>query len=274
MSADPINDGLREGLSIYGYCRNNPLMYKDPTGLAGTGYDPNINDHLNMTTTLTPPETQGDSNNLKDNKPKDAYPSGKSNPNTYIPSSSNNTNSNESSNLPEGTSNNVREAFEKYGKVTTQYEEEYPVFNVFLRINRTDTGGSTFGKGKTQGVISNGMFKEVITEIGAVTAGSSGKLYLTNKYNQNIKLFYGISLKGLVLGKKDFNGSNGFYQHTYTISVNLEHALGALIIIGGVLLFTGNIAENIVSGGAGLADDAILIPLSTGMIMGGLSKFE
>ena len=33
MSADPIYDGLKNGLSIYGFCRNNPLNYHDPTGL-------------------------------------------------------------------------------------------------------------------------------------------------------------------------------------------------------------------------------------------------
>lgn len=33
MSADPLFDGLKNGMSIYGYCRNNPLIYKDPTGL-------------------------------------------------------------------------------------------------------------------------------------------------------------------------------------------------------------------------------------------------
>lgn len=33
MSPDPIYDGLKEGLSIYGYCRNNPIILKDPNGL-------------------------------------------------------------------------------------------------------------------------------------------------------------------------------------------------------------------------------------------------
>lgn len=34
MSPDPIYDGLKDGFSIYGYARNNPLIYHDPTGLA------------------------------------------------------------------------------------------------------------------------------------------------------------------------------------------------------------------------------------------------
>jgi hypothetical protein len=34
MSADPIYDGVKEGLGVFTYCRNNPLIYKDPTGLA------------------------------------------------------------------------------------------------------------------------------------------------------------------------------------------------------------------------------------------------
>jgi RHS repeat-associated protein len=33
MSTDPIFDGVNEGLSIYGYCYNNPIIYSDPTGL-------------------------------------------------------------------------------------------------------------------------------------------------------------------------------------------------------------------------------------------------
>jgi RHS repeat-associated protein len=33
MSADPIYDGVRSGLSLYGYCYNNPLIYHDPNGL-------------------------------------------------------------------------------------------------------------------------------------------------------------------------------------------------------------------------------------------------
>jgi RHS repeat-associated protein len=32
MSPDPIYDGLKDGLSIYGYC-NNPIVYHDPNGL-------------------------------------------------------------------------------------------------------------------------------------------------------------------------------------------------------------------------------------------------
>jgi RHS repeat-associated protein len=34
ISPDPIYDGLKSGLSIYGYCSNNPLIYHDPSGLA------------------------------------------------------------------------------------------------------------------------------------------------------------------------------------------------------------------------------------------------
>ena len=33
MSVDPIYDGVERGGSIYGYCRNSPVMYVDPTGL-------------------------------------------------------------------------------------------------------------------------------------------------------------------------------------------------------------------------------------------------
>lgn len=33
MSADQIYDGVKSGMSIYGYCYNNPLIYHDPNGL-------------------------------------------------------------------------------------------------------------------------------------------------------------------------------------------------------------------------------------------------
>jgi|GEM_PF-2338393 len=39
ISADPIYDGVRDGLGVYTYCRNNPLIYRDPTGLSTDGRD-------------------------------------------------------------------------------------------------------------------------------------------------------------------------------------------------------------------------------------------
>jgi hypothetical protein len=36
VSADPIYDGVKDGLGVYTYCRNNPLIYTDPDGLEPT----------------------------------------------------------------------------------------------------------------------------------------------------------------------------------------------------------------------------------------------
>jgi RHS repeat-associated protein len=40
ISPDPIYDGVKSGLSIYGYCSNNPLIYHDPSGLATEKKEP------------------------------------------------------------------------------------------------------------------------------------------------------------------------------------------------------------------------------------------
>ena len=56
MSPDPIYDGVREGIGIYTYCRNNPLIYTDPTGLyyEGENYSYNTNDGKKVYTASTP----------------------------------------------------------------------------------------------------------------------------------------------------------------------------------------------------------------------------
>jgi RHS repeat-associated protein len=45
MSNDPMMDGAEIGLSTYTYCQNNPLLYKDPNGLAV--FNPNGDSSLN-----------------------------------------------------------------------------------------------------------------------------------------------------------------------------------------------------------------------------------
>ena len=44
MSSDPIYDGVRDGMSIYGYCYNNPLIYHDPSGLENKSWKDRWND--------------------------------------------------------------------------------------------------------------------------------------------------------------------------------------------------------------------------------------
>jgi|GEM_PF-4255439 len=47
ISADPIYDGVRDGLSIYMYCRNNPIIYHDPNGLEANEWAKNYKSNPN-----------------------------------------------------------------------------------------------------------------------------------------------------------------------------------------------------------------------------------
>jgi len=57
----------------------------------------------------------------------------------------------------------------------------------------------------------------------------------------------------------------------YSISRPAEVAIGTALIIGGCVLGLANLIEDVGTGGAGLVDDPVLVPLSVGIVTTGVS---